>query len=131
MIAHWIFEPHEEKHISSNGSKVKYAVNNGEQGKSVLLRTGTCYIRDIFVLLLQDYCAPKELLMKMNFIIAVAPPFVIPMTSLPAMPTHSVQKYGFFSEPTRWRQVAKYGNLKHCESLSFTGEIEGLKPSKF
>ena len=44
-------------------------------------------IRDIFVLFLQDYCALQELLMKMNFTIAVAPPFVHPMTSLPAMPT--------------------------------------------
>ena len=85
----------------------------------VPLRTGTCYIRDIFVLFLQDYCALQELLMKMNFTIAVAPPFVHPMTSLPAMPTHSVQKYGFFSEPARRRQLAKYGNLKHHESLIF------------
>ena len=77
---------------------------------SVPLRTGTCYIRDIFVLFLQDYCALQELL-------AVAPPFVHPMTSLAAMPTHSVRKYGFISEPTRWRQVAKYSNLNRCESL--------------
>ena len=68
--------------------------------------------------------------MKMNFTLAVAPPFVHPMTSLPAMPTHSVRKYGFFSEPTRWTQVANYGNLKCCESLSFSGDIEGLEPSK-
>jgi len=86
---------------------------------------------DIFVLFLQDYCALQELLVKMNFTIAVAPPFVHPMTSLPAMPTHSVRKYGFFSEPTWRRQVAKYGNLKHCESLSFSGDIESLEPSKF
>jgi len=33
---------------------------------------------------LQDYCALQKLLMKMNLIIAVAPPFVHPMTSLPA-----------------------------------------------
>jgi len=57
--------------------------------------------------------------MKMNFTIAVAPPFVHPMMSLPAMPTCSVQKYGFFSEPTRQRQVAKYGNLKRYESVIF------------
>ena len=82
---------------------------------SVPLRTGTSYIRDIFVLFLQDYCALQELLMKMNFTIAVAPPFVHPMTSLPATPTHSV----------------KYGNLKRCESLSFSGDIESLEPSKF
>ena len=69
--------------------------------------------------------------MKMNLTIAVAPPFVHPMTSLSAMPTHSVRKYGFFSEPTQWRQVAKYGNLKRCESLSFSGDIESLEPSKF
>ena len=98
---------------------------------SVPLRTGTCYIRDIFVLFLQDYCALQELLIKMNFTIAVAPPFVHPMTSLPATPTHSVRKYGFFSEPTRQRKVAKYGNLKRCESLSFSGDIESLEPSKF
>ena len=47
-----------------------------------------------------------------NFTTAIAPPFVHPITSLPATPTHSVQKYGFFSQPTRWRQVAKYSNLK-------------------
>ena len=57
------------------------------------------------MLFLQDYCALQELLMKINFTVAVAPPFVNPMMSLPAMPTHSVQKYGFFSEPTQWRQV--------------------------
>jgi len=60
--------------------------------------------------------------MKMNFTIAVAPPFVHPMTSLPATPTHSVRKSWLFSEPTGQRQVAKYGNLKHCESLSFSGD---------
>ena len=68
--------------------------------------------------------------MKMNFKLAVAPPFVHPMTSLPAMPTHFVRKYGF-SEPARRRRVAKYGNLKRCESLSFSGDIESLEPSKF
>jgi len=36
------------------------------------LRTGTCYIRDIFVLFLQDYCALQEKLMKINFTLAVA-----------------------------------------------------------
>jgi len=60
-----------------------------------------------------------------------SPPFVHPMTSLPATPTHSVWKYGFFSEPTRRRHVAKYGNLKRCESLLFSGDIESLEPSKF
>jgi len=69
--------------------------------------------------------------MKINFTVAVAPPFVHPMTSLLAMPTHSVQKYGFFSEPTWRRQVAKYGNLKRRESLSFSGDIESLELSKF
>ena len=68
--------------------------------------------------------------MKVNFTLAVAPPFVHPMMSLPAMPTHSVQKYGFFSEPAWRRQVAKYSNLKCCESLSFSGDIESLEPSK-
>ena len=89
------------------------------------------YIRDIFVLFLQDYCALQELLMKMNFTLAVAPPFVHPMTSLPATatPTHSVRKYGFFSEPTWHRQVAKYGNLKRCESHFLV--TESLEPSKF
>ena len=76
------------------------------------------------MLFLQDYCALQELLMKMNFTIAVAPPFVHPMTSLPATPTHSVWKYGFLSEPTWRRQMAKYGNLKHRESLSLSGDIE-------
>jgi len=84
----------------------------------VPLRTGTCYIRDIFVLYLQDYCALQELLMKMNFTLAVAPPFVHSMTSLLAAPTHSVQKYGFFSEPT-WRQVAKYSNLNTVNLCHF------------
>ena len=83
------------------------------------------------MLFLQDYCALQELLIKMNFTLAVAPPFVHPMTSLPATPTHSVRKYGFLSEPTRQRQVAKYGNLKPCESLSLSGDIESLEPSKF
>jgi len=76
------------------------------RANSVPLRTGTCYIRDIFVLFLQDYCALQELLMKMNFTLAVAPPFGHSMTSLPATPTHSVRKYDFFSEPTWQRQVA-------------------------
>ena len=57
--------------------------------------------------------------MKMNFTLAVAPPFVHPMTSLLATPTHFVRKNGFFSKPTPRRQVAKYGNLNCCESLSF------------
>jgi len=100
------------------------------KGCSVPLRTGTCYTRDIFMFL-QDYCALQESLMKRNFTIAVASPFVHPMMSIQATPTHSVRKYGFFSEPTRWRQVAKYGNLKCCESLSFSGDIESLEPSKF
>jgi len=98
---------------------------------SVPLRTGTCYIRDIFVLFSQDYCALQELLMKMNFTLAVAPPFVYQMTSLPATPTHSVCKYGFFSELAQQRQLAKYSNLKYCESLPFSGDIESLEPSKF
>ena len=62
----------------------------------VPLRTGTCYIRDI-VLLLQDYRALQELPMKMNFTLAVAPP------------THSVWKYGFFCEPLggeKWQNTA-------------------------
>ena len=98
---------------------------------SVPLRTGTCYIRGIFVLFLQAYCALHELLMKMNFTVAVAPPFVHPMTSLPATPNHSVGKYGFFSEPARQRQVAKYDNFKRRESLPFSGDIESLETSKF
>ena len=70
--------------------------------------------------------------MKMNFTLAVAPPFVHPMTSLPATPlTLFGNNYGFFSEPARRRQVAKYGNLKRCEPRSFSGDIESLKPSKF
>ena len=85
-----------------------------------------------FVLFLQDYCALQELLMKMNFTLAVAPrTFVHPMMSFPATPTHSVRKYGFLSEPMRRRQLAKHGNLKCSESLSFFGDIENLEPSKF
>jgi len=84
-----------------------------------------------FVLFLQDYCALQELLMKINFTLAVAPPVVHPITSLPATPTHSVWKYGFFSEPARRRQVAKYGKLKRCKSLSFSGDIKSLEPSTF
>ena len=83
------------------------------------------------MLFLQDYCVLQELLMKTNFTPAVAPPFVYPMMSLPATPTHSVWKYGFFSEPAQQREVAKYGNLKRSEFLSFSGNIESLEPSKF
>jgi len=39
--------------------------------------------------------------------------------SLLATPTHSVRKYGFFSEPTQRRQVAQYGKLKRCGSVIF------------
>ena len=83
------------------------------------------------MLCMQDYCALQELLMKMNFTLAVAPPVVHPIASLLATPTHAVWKYGFLSEPTQRRQVAKYGNLKRCESLSFSVDIESLEPSKF
>jgi len=38
------------------------------------------------VFFLQDYCALQELLMKINFTLAVAPPFVHPIMSLPATP---------------------------------------------
>jgi len=96
---------------------------------SVPLRTGTCYVRDIFVF--ARLLCSAGITNEMNFTLAVAPSFVHPMTSLPAMPTHSVRKYGFFSEPTPRRQVAKYGNLKRCESLSFSGNTESLEPSKF
>jgi len=44
---------------------------------SVQLRTGTCYIRGIFVLYLQDYCALQELIIKMSFTLAVAPPIIL------------------------------------------------------
>ena len=44
---------------------------------------------------------------------------------------HSLCSEIWFSEPTRRRQMAKYGNLKHCESQSFSGDIESLEPSKF
>ena len=98
---------------------------------SVPLRTGTCYIRDILELFLQGYCALQESQMKMNFTLVVAPPLVYPMMSLLATPTHSARRYGFFSEPPRWRQMPKCGNLKRCESLSFSGVIESLEPSKF
>ena len=68
------------------------------------------------MLFLQDYCALQGLLMKMNFTLAVAPHFVHPMTSLPATPTHSVRKYGFFSEPIgrdKWRSTATYRSVPH------------------
>ena len=32
LITHWIFEPRDEKHVSSHGSKVEYAVKKVEQG---------------------------------------------------------------------------------------------------
>ena len=98
---------------------------------SLPLRTGTCYIRDNLCWFLQSYCALQELLLKMKFTLAVAPPFLYTMASPSAMPTQSVWQYGFFSEPARWRQVAKYGNLKHHESWSFFGDIGSLEPSKF
>ena len=123
---------HSGMHTSPNPSPfLVFLKDETSHHVSVPLRTGTCYIRDIFVLFLQGYCALQELIMKMNFILSVAPPSVHSMTSLPAMPTHSVWKYGFFSEPARQRQVAKCGNLKRCESLSFSGDIESLDPSKF
>jgi len=62
-----------------------------------------------------------------EFHTAIAPPFVHPMTSVPATPTHFVQKYGFFSEPGQRRQVAKYSNLKR----SCSGDVESLESSKF
>ena len=96
---------------------------------SVPLRTGTCYIRDILELFLQGTL--RESQMKMNFTLAVAPPLVYPMSSLSAMPTHSVRQYGFFSEPPQRRQMPKMRQLKHCESLSFSGDTESLEPSKF
>ena len=40
-------------------------------------------------------------------------------------------KYGFFGELAQRRQVAEYSNLKHCESLSYFGDIESLEPSEF
>ena len=77
----------------------------------LLYQTFLCCFCKIIVL-------SRNLLIKMNFTLAVAPPFVHPMASLLATPTHSVWKYGF-SKPTWRRQVAKYGHLKHCESLYF------------
>jgi len=62
--------------------------------------------------LLQQFCVFARLLCSAgitngkNFTLAVAPPFVHPIMSLPAMPTHSVRQYGMFSEPTQGRQVA-------------------------
>jgi len=82
-------------------------------------------------LFLKGYCALQESQMKMNFNLAVAPPLAYPMTSLSATPTHSVQQYGFFSEPHRRRQIPKSGNLKRSESLLSSGDIESLEPSKF
>ena len=84
---------------------------------SVPLRTGTCYIRGIFVLYLQGYCALQELVMKMNFTQEVAPPFVHPMTSLPATPTHSARKYG----------VTKYRNLSSSVMMSSPSPTNGAQ----
>jgi len=60
------------------------------------------------VLFLQDYCALQELQMKTNFPLAAVLPFVYPMTSLPAIPTHFIWKMAFFREPGQQRQVAKW-----------------------
>ena len=52
-------------------------------------------------------------------------------TSLLATPIHSIWKYGFFNKPAQQGEVAKYSNLKWPESLSFSGDIESLEPTKF
>ena len=104
----WCSQGEEAKWITCNLSTIK----DWDQLHQI------SYIRDIFVLFLQGYCALQELLMKMNFTLAVALPFVYPMTSPLAMPTQSVQQYGFFSEHARWKQVVK-GNFKIIVSLSF------------
>jgi len=62
--------------------------------------------------------------MKINFTLAVAPPFVYPMSSFLATPTHSVRKHGSLVN------VLIKESLR-CESLSFSGDIESLEPSKF
>jgi len=60
--------------------------------------------------------------MKMNFTITVVPPFVHPMMSLPATPT----LFGNIASLVNLLggDVAKYGNLKRCESLLFSGDRE-------
>ena len=72
-----------------------------------------------FCVVLQDYCALQELVTKMNFTLAVTPPFVHPMMSLTATPTDSVRKYGFFSERIWQRQVAKYSHFLVTEPRAF------------
>ena len=52
------------------------------------------------------------------------------MMSLPAMPTHLVRNMAYLIKPAQCTQVAKYDNLNPCESLSFSGDIESLEPSK-
>ena len=66
----------------------------------VPLRTGTCYIRDNFVLFLQGYCT-AGITNEMNSTSAVAPPHTYRMSSLLVTPTQCIRKYGFVSEPVR------------------------------
>ena len=47
----------------------------------------------------QGYCVLLESQMKVNFTLAVVPPLTYQITSLSAMPTLSIQRYGYFSEP--------------------------------
>ena len=98
---------------------------------SVPLRTGTSYIIDIFVLLFARLLCSAGITNENEFHNSSSPTLCASNDITSAMPTHSVRKYGFFSESARRRQVAKYSNLKRCESLSFFGDIEGLEPSKF
>ena len=83
------------------------------------------------MLFLQDYCCSAGIPNENEFHTSSSPTLCASNHVTSGHPTYSVQKYGVLSEPTRWRQVAKYGNLKRCESLSFSGDIESLEPSKF
>ena len=60
------------------------------------------------VLFLQGYGALQELLMNMSFPLAVAQPFVYQMTSLLAMPSQSVWKYGLMNplSQDKWQNTA-------------------------
>ena len=99
------------------------------QGYSVPLRTGTCYIRYFCVVFARLLCSAG--IANENEFHTSSSPSLRTSNDITSGQAHSLcSEICFFSEPTRWRQVAKYGNLKRCD-LSFSGDIESLEPSKF
>ena len=98
--------------------KIHPRIGTGGESSLITIKDWDLLHQRQFVLVLQSYCALQELLLKMKFTLAVAPPFLYTMASPSAMPTQSVQQYGFFSEHARWKQVVK-GNFKIIVSLSF------------